>query len=34
LFGGRYIGQHHRRLLTSLDQVDISLLGADGTSSS
>lgn len=31
LFGGRFIGQHQRRQLTALDQLDIPLLRADGS---
>jgi hypothetical protein len=31
LFGGRYLGEHRRRLLTVLDQVDIPLIRADGS---
>lgn len=31
LFGGRFLGQYSRRMLTSLDQLDIPLLRADGS---
>lgn len=31
LFGGQFIGQHQRRQLTVLDQLDIPLLRADGS---
>lgn len=31
LFGGRYIGQHRRRSLTAMDQLDIPLLRSDGS---
>ncbi len=31
LFGGQFIGQHKRRQLTVLDQLDIPLLRADGS---
>lgn len=31
LFGGRFIGQHQRRQITVLDQLDIPLLRADGS---
>lgn len=31
LFGGRFLGEHQRRQFTSLDQLDIPLLRADGS---
>jgi len=31
LFGGRFVGEHERRKFTSLDQLDIPLLRADGS---
>ena len=31
LFGGRYVGQHQRRSITALDQLDIPLIRADGS---
>lgn len=31
LFGGRFLGEHSRRKFTSLDQLDIPLLRADGS---
>ncbi len=31
LFGGRFLGEHRRRQFTSLDQLDIPLLRADGS---